>query len=758
MVLPPFLPCSLPTDPDIMHPSTDPRTPEPGDPASADPDDPEESNHLPATVVGIGVLLLGVLLASAWALNPKAPCTTDGADCPRVEVLAEGGLLDEAYHIYDRSGEPLRMVGGTRRAWVSLESLPALIPEAWMAVEDRRFRAHGGVDIRGAVRAATRNLAQGSIREGASTIPMQLTRVLWSEPVRAMGPWTRKLYEMRMARRLVDELGHDRVLELYLNGIYLGEGIYGVGAASRHYFGVRAEELSLAQVATLVGLTKTPGRYNPRRHPERSLERRDVVLGILHREEIISEAQMDSARSSALSVTESRAVRYTRSYVSAAVRRELRERAPELAGTDGLKVYTTIHAGAQDHASRLMKEHLEGIENGEMGRYLGGDTPLQGGFIAMESGTGAVLALVGGRDFATTEFNRPLQSRRPVGSLSKPLILAASLDAGTSPIQALSTAPLRLETEDGTWSPRDHVDASFVLPRDMVVRSSNRAAVRLGEQVGVHRFAELSRRLGIRKDVPLYPSSFLGSFEASLSEITAAYAAFENGGRAVEPHLVERVEDASGRLLWTRPRPSWAPERVLSPEDAYLVMDALRGAVDDGTGWRVRHHVRGAAAGKTGTTNDGADAWFVGLRPNLAAGVWVGLDQPGRVAEGASGGRLAAPLWARWVAATDEEWVADAGAWTPPPGFTRLPISIREPPARRNGSLARGPEAREETPEGIVCVRPGAAEQLVARSAALDVSLCPSTPRRPRALEMIRPARPVPSTRNPGARPGGSPQ
>jgi penicillin-binding protein 1A len=615
-----------------------------------------------------------MVFATVWA--PDAPCAeTEG--CPTVEELERGVVFEESYHLFDRFGEPLAHVGGANRRWASLEELPPLIPQAWIAVEDRRFQEHGGVDLRGAARAFLANVSAGAVAEGASTIPMQLVRIVWPHEVREGSRWARKLQEIRLAPRLVSELGRDRVLELYLNGLYLGGNVYGVGAAARHYFGVPPDRLDLAQVATLVALTKTPGRLNPRDHPERARARRDVVLEVLAREGVVPEARADAARRRPMRTVAESPVPRDRSYVTAGVRRELRRVAPELAEQEGLVVHTTVDPQAQRVLDSVMGDHLRRVEAGEWGRPTAGSEPVQVGAVAVESATGEILALLGGRDFGATELNRPLQSTRPVGSLAKPFILAAALERGIPASRALATDTLSRRTEEGVWRPADHMEEPWVLPGEMVTRSSNRAAVRLGEEVGFPGFAALIHRVGFADDVPHYPSSFLGSFEASLASVTGAYATLENGGHPVTPHLVRRVEAADGRVLWRSPSLRAArPDRALSPETAHQVLDALRDVVDRGTGWRVRRHLTGAAGGKTGTTDGGADAWFVGVRPGLAAGVWVGLDRPGTIAEGAGGGRLAAPAWGRWMAAM-EELEYGTGSWSSPGGLSPVPLALR---------------------------------------------------------------------------------
>jgi hypothetical protein len=497
---------------------------------------------------GVACIVLAGLVAGC---RPSVPCGTDQG-CHAVADLREGVVLSGVYQILDRDGEPLASVGGEARRWVHLEALPPAVPAAWIAVEDRRFRDHGGVDLRGLFRAALANLDEGGVAEGASTIPMQLVRALWPEEVWSLGRWKRKYLELRMAPHLVSELGRDRVLELYLNAIYLGDGQYGVGAAARYYFGVSPGDLTLAQIATLVGMTKTPEAFNPREHPERARTRRDLVLGILAREGVAGPEEVDAALAAELELVNDDPASRERSYVTAAVLRELRLVAPELVDQGGLNLHTTIDPRAQEATLIAMREHLERIQNGEHGSFLGGDQPVEGAAIALESTTGAILAVVGGRDFASTPLNRALQSRRPVGSLVKPLIFAAALERGIRATRPLATAALAIETEDGVWSPRDHVVVPYVLPHDMVVHSSNRAAVRLGQEVGARTFAVFARELGINGHIPSYPSTFLGAFDASLAEMTAAFAAFENGGRVVEPHFIRRIVNTEGITVWSR--------------------------------------------------------------------------------------------------------------------------------------------------------------------------------------------------------------
>ena len=632
---------------------------------------PDRRHELRRLLGGVASIAAAGLMSGC---SPSAPCVADSG-CLVVEELRHGVVLSGVYQILDRDGEALASVGGEARRWVHLEALPPAVPAAWIAVEDRRFRDHGGVDVRGLVRAALTNLEEGGVAEGASTIPMQLVRALWPEQVWSLGRWKRKALELRMAPHLVSELGRDRVLELYLNAIYLGDGQYGVGAAARHYFGVSSADLTLAQIATLVGMTKTPEAFNPREHPERARARRDLVLGILAREGVAGRDAIDAALAADLELADDDPASRERSYVTAAVLRELRRVAPEFVDQGGLILHTTVDPRAQEETLTAMREHLARVQDGEHGSFLGGDQPVQGAAIALETSTGAILAVVGGRDFASTPLNRALQSPRPVGSLVKPVIFAAALERGIRATRPLATAALAIETGDGIWRPRDHVVVPYVLPHDMVVHSSNRAAVRLGQEVGLHAFAALARELGIGGHIPMYPSTFLGAFDASLAEMTAAFAAFENGGRVVEPHFIRRIVNTEGITVWSR-HGEIPTRRLLHGATADLVLDAMRGVVDEGTGAGVRRHLQGPAAGKTGTSAAGADAWFVGVRPGIAAGVWIGLDRPAPMVEAGGGGLLAVPLWGRWMAALNRLGYGE-GDWTHSERLLRVSLGQR---------------------------------------------------------------------------------
>lgn len=620
---------------------------------------------------GVGlVLLLGVGVL-AVDRHFSISCAAD-VPCVTIDQLAAGEGLPEAIRIHDRNGALFAEVAGPRRHALTHDEIPALLAEAFVLVEDRRFREHEGVDTRGVARALLRNVVAADISEGASTIPMQLVRTIWAESLRDVGPWRRKVIEARTAPELIARLGHDQVLTLYLNAIYLGNGTYGVDRAARHYFGVPAGELDTGEIATLVGMTRSPEYYDPRRHPDRARQVRNVVLELMYSNGLVREDVLTAIRDTPVEVSDENPADIglgERSHVTAAVTRELRRVAPELAGRPGLEIHTTIDPVVQEAGKAAIADQLAAIEGGQYGAWTERDSmaPLEGAAVAIDPRSGAVLAWVGGRDFRRSEFDRVDQARRQVGSLIKPLLVASALEHGVGIVDLVSAERSPIPTAEGSWIPADHVAETSLPLREALIRSSNRAAAHLGMNVGLAQLSEIGRRAGIESPIPELPSTSIGAFDASLLEMTTAFAVFGNGGTAVTPHLITSVEGPGGELLWSRPEDD-GPVRVLSEAHAFVVLDAMRAVVQYGTGVAAGARYRGPAAGKTGTTNDGRDAWFVGLTPDLVAGVWFGFDQPEAIVGDAGGGTLSAPAWGSWMEAVRRSGRPRSGGWVPPAG------------------------------------------------------------------------------------------
>lgn len=585
------------------------------------------------------------------------------AGCPDVDRLAAyqpGG----APVVLDRDGAEITRLAPFSRELVSLDELPDHVPDAFLAVEDQRFYEHGAVDWRRAAGSLAANVRAGGVSEGFSTISMQLARNVF--PDRLPGQertLRRKVLEVRVAGDIEDRFTKDEILELYLNHIYFGGALHGIDAASRSYFGKPASQLTIAEAATLAAMPKAPNAYNPRDDPEPARERRDLVLSLMGDQQRISSEQEQNARADRIRTILERPPPETAPppapYFVRAVRRSLEARLGDGLYAAPLRIHTTLDVGAQAAAERALARHLSGIEAGRYGRFRGdrrygqadavgegGTRYLQGAIVVMDPATGGVLALVGGRDYDDSPFDRATGARRQVGSAFKPFVYVAALEDGYAPSQLLTDEPLRMELPGGEiWEPQNFtgVYEGEVTLREAVVQSNNVATVRLAMAVGMDKVRRTARDMGVRSELRDLPSLALGTAGLSLLELTAAYGPLTAAGDATEPHFIRRVEDPDGDVIW---EPDDERREVLPDGVAWLTTDLLRDAVDRGTGSPVRAAgFRGPAAGKTGTTDDGHDAWFVGYTPDLVSGVWIGFDRPAPITASATGGRLAAPLW-----------------------------------------------------------------------------------------------------------------
>jgi penicillin-binding protein 1A len=606
--------------------------------------------------IGIALVLALFIFVFSWER-----CFFDG--CPDVASLTAyqpGG----APVLLDRNGEVFAELTPVERQMVPLSSLPAHVPQAFMAVEDQRFREHRGVDLRRVGGAVLANLRSGDIEQGFSTITMQVARNLFPDRIPGQErSLARKLTEIRVAKEIEQRYSKDEILELYLNHIYFGNRARGIEAAAKQYFGVPAAQLTLAQAAVLAALPKAPSHYDPRRHPEQARERRDLVLSLMEQQGRIHRFMAEEARRGALDIAPPPRQEQTESglapYFVEQVRRELEVKFGDLLYHQSLRVRTTLDSRLQRAAEEELSRQLRRVENGELGAFEGsryfsdaqpspdGTDYLQGAVVLLDAREGDVLAWVGGRSFAHSQFDRAGQARRQAGSAFKPFVYAAALRDGWVLSQPLIDRPLTLRMANGQiWKPRNFTNEyeGTVTVRDALVRSKNVATVRLAGDVGLGEVVDAALRAGIDEPLSAVPSMALGTATVSPVELTAAYTAFAAGGSVSEPRWLLALEDPEGKAVWkSEPR----RREAVSPGVAYLITDVLSEALDRGTGFRVRQAgVRAPAAGKTGTTNDGADTWFVGYTPEIAAGIWVGFDKPRPILEDATGGRVAAPIWA----------------------------------------------------------------------------------------------------------------
>jgi penicillin-binding protein 1A len=590
----------------------------------------------------------GAVVALAWARWwIRWPA---GAAIVIVVLLTGNWTVRHAWAIYRLN----RGVGGTvfldasGKPWFPLDDLRQDVPldristyakDAVIAVEDHRFYLHPGVDPLGLARAIVYNARSDEGRQGGSTLTQQLARTLFLSNAPS---YTRKLKEATLAVMLEVFLSKREILELYLNRVYMGAGYYGMEATSRAVFGKPAAQLSLGQAAMLAGIIRAPATYSPWNHPDAARRRSWVVLARMREEHKITEAQERAARAERITIQpppSSASARY--GYAKDLLRQEFRA----LHGGDNppdWTVQTTFVPELQDAAEAAVRDGLKRLN-------IKG---LEAALVALDPATGNVLAVVGGSNYATTPFNRAVRSRRQPGSAFKPFVYAAALEHGLSPVSIVrGLRSVAVEASDGVWMPRDQ---RAELPEELTLRealleSNNAAAVRLQQQIGAQPVLKLASDAGVPNQ-PDVPSLALGSGTVSPLDLTAAYAVFPNLGFRVKPRGIVAVNSAQGEEMYYV---HTERTRVLPETTAFQMVTMLQDVIARGTGARVKEWgVPGVLGGKTGTTNDYHDAWFVGFSPSVVAGVWVGFDQPAPIRDGASGARAALPIWADFMRRT----------------------------------------------------------------------------------------------------------
>jgi 1A family penicillin-binding protein len=518
---------------------------------------------------------------------------------------------------------------------VALADIPKHLRDAFVAVEDHRFYQHLGVDPIALGRAVVTNLRSDGGRQGGSTLTQQLARTLFLSNQKSYG---RKFREAVLALNIDSQLTKDQVLELYLNRIYLSAGVYGVETMSRHLFGRPAKTLSLAESALIAGLARAPSTLSPWSNLEGAIDRSHVVLTRMRQEGFITEAQEQSAKRARIRIRPyPGAVDPRGGYAKEHLRQQFRDRFGGDHPPDW-EVRTTFVPALQEAAERAVSEGLRRFHQSD----------LQAALVVVDPETGDLLALVGGRDFRQSQFNRATRSRRQPGSAFKPFLFAAALEQGYSPLSTLKGLTTIAPQGPDEWAPRN---ASGETPdeitiREAIVESNNRAATVLQQRMGSRPLLRLAADVGMR-DLPDVPSLSLGSGVVSPVELTTAFAAFPNGGYAVRPRSVKQVINGDGDVAEAN---EVSRERVISEQVAFQMVSMLSDVIDRGTasaarGWGVRF----AAGGKTGTTNDFKDAWFVGFTSSLVVGVWVGFDQPKTIAREAYGSRYALPIWSDFM-------------------------------------------------------------------------------------------------------------
>lgn len=619
-----------------------------------------------------------------------------GNACPSIAQIRTWEP-EQTSKLFSHDGRLISEIGFERRTPVSIQALPAYVTQAVVAIEDSRFYEHHGFDPRGIARAAI-GVLTGRNLGGGSTITQQLARNMF-DVIGFERRLTRKAKEVQVAMDLERAYTKDQILEAYLNEIYMGRG-YGFQNAARNYLGKNVTDVDVAEAALLAAILNRPGMYDPFRHPDNAKRRRDLVLSRMAAQGYLTREEAERWQQAPLPEREPDATVTTFApYFEEWVRQILDSRFGDEIYSRGLRVYTTLDVDIQKAARKAMEDGWAAIEadpNFEHPKYaefdtvdaFPGQTPyLQGAFVALDPQTGHVRALIGGRDFEQSKFDRARLARRQAGSAFKPFVYTAAIASGIPASHVVVDAPVVYQQVSGQdWRPANF-ENEFKGPmtiREGLYTSTNMIAIRLGwEEVGIETVAQTARRLGIQTEIERFPSTTIGAVEVIPIQLAEAYSAFPNLGTKVRPFPILRVEDADGNVLW-EPQPERT--QVLDSMVSRVMVSMLEDVVVRGTGYTAIRLTAGLpheipAAGKTGTTNDGTNVWFAGFTPNLLATVWFGMDRPipifqlGRGRRQATGGGLAAPVWGRFVRSAyygmpDSASAADSG----PAGTGVLPI------------------------------------------------------------------------------------
>src|SRR5215207_1212822 len=628
-------------------------------------------------------------LAAAWS----RACA--GNTCPSIDELG-GYDPNQASKVYAADGRLITDLGLERRTVVPLGEMSPYVKAAFITTEDKRFYQHHGIDWYRVFGAIKNNLFKFRVAEGFSTITMQLARNLWPEDISGRDKTlSRKLREAHVAREIEGKYSKDKILELYLNQIDLGNRAYGVEAASQRYFGKSVRDLNVAEAATLAAIPKAPSRYNPRKNPNLSVQRRNTILNLLRDNALLSAEDAERWKAYPLLLSSSSDYSGTAEYFVEFVRQQLDARFGSDLYRSGYRIYTTLDLDTQQAAERALEARLEAIESGADGKFAWptyrqyldsrADTPengsktttsyLQGLVVTLDAKTGNIRAMVGGRDFEDSKFNRATQALRQPGSTFKPIVYAAAVEAGYPLSHVMVDDPLTVEIATDTlpWAPQNYdleFDGPMTLRRALYL-SRNIIAIKLGMELGEDAVISEATKFGLTTRVPPYPSIHIGSADVIPLEIIAAYTTFANLGTRTIPNAVLRVEDRGGKIVW---QPPVRTAEVMDTLHAWLMTDALRDVVRHGTAvGSVGSRINFPAGGKTGTTNDGFDVWFIGFTPDMVTGMWIGFDQPRKIKANAQGGVLVGPAWSAMMREVYERRATPA-VWPRPQTLTALDI------------------------------------------------------------------------------------
>ena len=604
------------------------------------------------------------LCVAAPVFSAAAQRTT--GDPWRINALPQASL------VFANDGSLVGEIGREMRTSVSIRALPKYVGQAFVAVEDQRFYQHNGVDLIG-IAGAIKDDIMGD-RRGASTITQQLVGNMHPDAIdrndKSIG---RKLREQQAAREMEKHYNKEQILEGYLNDISFGHGYYGIESAAQHYFGKSASKLTLAEAATLAAMPKGPAIYDPVLHPDRARERRNTVLALMAQQHYITQGDASSAQASPVITAPNWGMPAPAGYFIDVVRvQATRAGIPVMSG--GYRIYTSLDPLLQTAATDALRDEAAEIEAKPGYRHptiASGNDYLQGAVVALDPATGDVRALVGGRDYSRSSYDRAVDGMRQPGSSFKPIVYATAVADSLPPTTMLADTAIAILLPNGRYYRPDDSDHRYlgeITMREAFAKSRNIVAVELGQRLGMDSVIATARRMGITSAIAPVPSSAIGASTVQPLNLISAYTTFANLGTPVTPRFIYRVEDASGKVLMSQPVHALAP--ALDPRVTFVTRDMMRDVVDRGTATIVRKYIPPSVpvAGKTGTTNDNTDAWFIGLTPGLVAGVWMGFDRPTPMGSGAAGGSFAAPVWGRMVARYLTARGVRTNEWPPPIG------------------------------------------------------------------------------------------
>ena len=571
----------------------------------------------------LGSLLLGLVLLKI----------------PDIRTVAEYRPV-QATEIIDRHGKIIERVYSENRTVIPLSEMPPYLPQAFIAAEDSRFYNHPGLDIWSVFRAAIANIKSGRRGQGGSTITQQVAKSLLLTPEKT---YLRKFKEAILAWRIDTLLSKDEILYIYLNQIYLGNGAYGVEAAAQAYFAKHARDLTVGEAAILAGLPQAPSRYAPHRHMEAARKRQRYVLNRMADDGYVDSKTAREAFDQPFSLAPpGGAAAGVTGYFVQLVRKQAERILDSSLNRAGVRIYTTMDSGEQERAATVLRQGIN--------EYFPEKNRVQGAIVSMEACSGRVRALTGGLDFTESAFDRATLADRSAGSLFKPILYSAALMGGFTSQSTIVDAPLSIRGGDGRqWSPKNFSGKHYGETRlsEALIHSRNIVAIKLLQQVGIPRVKKLAERLGIQPPITSDLSLALGATGVSLLEITAAYSPFVCQGKYVAPSLITAITSNSGKEIY---RARMMSSQVLDPAVATEMRSLLGEVVNRGTG-RQASGLPEPTGGKTGTTNENRDAWFVGFTGGRLGGVWLGHDDNSSLGKGKNGGAVAAPIWRNFMQA-----------------------------------------------------------------------------------------------------------